>query len=133
MSMPLTLGQLRRIHTSLVPKLLIKMQERGYEPSLDEGFVGRSIDKPSEDTPHRRDGGHLRGTAIDINLHKCPHVPVHFPPCPKPDYITSSEAHRPFGEYWITLHPLCRWSPSDGNHYGLLHGGVFLLPEDDDP
>lgn len=43
-------------------------------------------------------------------------------------YQTSSEMYKPLGEYWKTLHPLCRWggdfSRPDGNHFSIEHEGV---------
>lgn len=42
-------------------------------------------------------------------------------------YLTGTEDHRPLGEYWESLHPLCRWGgrfkKPDGNHYSLTHQG----------
>lgn len=48
-------------------------------------------------------------------------------------YITDSEAWRPLGEYWKSLHPLNRWggdfkdklgrSKPDGNHISMEHEG----------
>lgn len=44
-------------------------------------------------------------------------------------YQTDSEVYQPLGEYWKSLHPLCRWggdfSPRrDGNHFSIEHEGV---------
>lgn len=40
----------------------------------------------------------------------------------------NSEAFRPLGNYWKSLHPLCRWGGDfhkpDGNHFSLEHEGV---------
>ena len=40
-------------------------------------------------------------------------------------YLTRSEDHQALGEYWESLHPLCRWGGrfDDGNHYSITHGG----------
>lgn len=40
-------------------------------------------------------------------------------------YLTDSEAYRILGEYWESLHPLCRNGRSwnDGNHFSLEHQG----------
>jgi hypothetical protein len=41
-------------------------------------------------------------------------------------YLTTTEAHRPLGEYWKSLDPLCAWGGDfkkpDGGHYSLRHG-----------
>ena len=43
-------------------------------------------------------------------------------------YQKDSEAYRPLGDFWKSLHPLCRWggdfSTKDGNHFSLEHEGV---------
>lgn len=43
-------------------------------------------------------------------------------------YQTTTEAHRPLGEFWELLHPLCKWggrfSTPDGNHYSISHKGM---------
>jgi len=42
-------------------------------------------------------------------------------------FQTTTEDHAELGEYWISLHELCRWGGSggnnDGNHYSLEHNG----------
>lgn len=45
------------------------------------------------------------------------------------EYQATSEAHRPLGEHWKTLHPLARWGGDfqprpDGNHYSFEYNGV---------
>ncbi len=41
--------------------------------------------------------------------------------------LTKTEQHKIFGEYWLSLHNLCRWGGSngnkDGNHYSMTHYG----------
>jgi hypothetical protein len=56
-----------------------------------------------------RDSVHELKIGIDLNLF------LHG------QYLTDTESHRPLGEYWETLHPLCRWGGrfKDGNHYSL--------------
>lgn len=41
-------------------------------------------------------------------------------------YQTSTEAWRPLGEKWESLHSLCRWGGrfGDGNHISIEHDGV---------
>lgn len=44
-------------------------------------------------------------------------------------YQTESEPHRPLGEYWKSLHPLCRWggdftTRQDGGHFSMEHEGI---------
>ena len=43
------------------------------------------------------------------------------------EFLTTTEAHRPLGEKWKSMHPLARWggdfSTPDGNHYSFEHEG----------
>ena len=44
-------------------------------------------------------------------------------------YQTASEAYKPLGDKWKSMHPLCRWGGDfvkrpDGNHFSLEHEGV---------
>jgi hypothetical protein len=43
-------------------------------------------------------------------------------------YQTESEAYRPLGEKWESMHELCRWggrfSKPDGDHFSIEHNGV---------
>jgi len=65
---------------------------------------------------------HELGLAADINLFK------------DGMYLTTSDHHKPLGEHWKSLHPLCSWggdfkdkkgnSKPDGNHYSIEHGGI---------
>lgn len=120
----MTRGQKRRLFTRLLPRLIDEMRRRGYEAALSEGYVGDSVG-PGETSPHRRDGGHFKGIAQDVNLYACPHVPAHDSECPDPDWLTASSAHAAFGAFWTALHPLCRWGGAgDGNHYSIEDGGV---------
>lgn len=116
----LSLGAKQRLFTRLLPKLLDFIHGSGYECAIAEGYVALSIDKPGEDTPHLRRGNHFNKLAQDLDLFRFNTTTLHF------DYVTDTEGHRPFGEFWKTLHPLCRWGGdfNDGNHYSLFHEGV---------
>jgi hypothetical protein len=37
------------------------------------------------------------------------------------EFQTTTEAHRPLGEHWESLHPECSWGGrwEDGNHYSF--------------
>jgi hypothetical protein len=106
---PKTLGEKQRLFAFLVSLLIQKIYGSGYAVSFGDAF----------DTDG--DGGHMAGTvhnlrlAVDLNLFL------------GSDFKATSEAHKPFGEYWESLHPLCRWGgrfkKPDGNHYSLTHGG----------
>lgn len=111
------LGAKQELFMRLLPRLIDKAHELGYE--LRGGELERSEaaalwyasqGKGIKNSLHR-----LR-LAIDLHLFI------------KGVYQTSSEAHRILGEYWKSLHPLCRWGGDfkkpDGNHYSIEHNGV---------
>ena len=57
---------------------------------------------------------HLDRLAIDLNLFDA-----------DGRYLSTTEAHRPLGEFWEALDPYCRWGGrfNDGNHYSLTRDG----------
>lgn len=61
-----------------------------------------------------RNSGHQRKLAQDLDLFI------------DGVYQTTTEAHRPFGEWWEKQHPLARWGGrfGDGNHYSFEFQGV---------
>ena len=63
-------------------------------------------------TGHIEGSFHYKRLAIDLNLFK------------DGQYLTSTESHRPLGEYWESLDPLCTWGGrfDDGNHYSYGEG-----------
>lgn len=64
---------------------------------------------------HKENSNHYIRLAADLNLFK------------DGKYLDKTEDHAPLGEYWKTLHPLCRWGGDfekpDGNHYSIEHLG----------
>ena len=63
---------------------------------------------------HKVGSKHYSRLAIDLNLFK------------DGNYLAESEDHKPLGEFWESLDPLCVWGGSfsnkDGNHYQYTHG-----------
>jgi hypothetical protein len=109
------LGQKQELFMRLLPRLLDKAHELGYE--LRGGDLFRD---PRVHGHHGRPGGygsrnsmHKLKLAIDLNLFK------------DGSFLTQTEDHRALGEYWESLNPLCRWGGrwGDGNHYSLTHWG----------
>ena len=113
----MTLGQKQRLFTHLVGQLITWSYEHGYELTFGEAHR-----TPEQAAANAAAGSgiarslHTRRLAVDLNLFI------------NGEYRTSSEDHRPLGEYWMKLHPDCRWggnfSKPDGNHYSLTHEGV---------
>lgn len=114
----MTLGQKQRLFAKLVPILIDRIYECGYEVSY-----GDTWSKP-EYKAHRKNSCHYIRLAIDLNLFK------------DGTFLTQSGSHLPFGMFWESLHPLCRWGgdwdkddnpfefgENDGNHYSFEHEG----------
>lgn len=114
----MNLREQRCLFARLLARLIEHAYSLGYEVSLEE--VMRS--KVQAQANAASGAGisnslHLIGLAADLNL-----------------YIDGvwqqkSEAHKPLGDYWKSLHPLARWGGDfkdgqgrpkpDGNHYSL--------------
>lgn len=95
----------RILFTYLLPKLWDKMRQSGLSPVL-----GRDGEK------HMEGSLHYIGLANDIQL---------FDKDGK--WLSDTDDHRPFGEYWEMLDPDCRWggrfTKQDGNHYSITYQG----------
>ena len=113
----LTLGQKQRLFTKLVAKLIQYAYAQGYELTLGDAYRDPRVhgDVGVKKSYSSANSVHKQRLAIDLNLFK------------GGVYQTSTEAHKPLGEYWKSLHPLCRWggdfSTPDGNHYSMTHEG----------
>lgn len=97
----MTQGEAQRLFAKLIPRLIDKIYESGYEVSFGDAWS-----KP-EYKAHKANSNHYIRLAIDLNLFK------------DGAYLTDTLAHEPFGKFWESLHPLCRWGGrfKDGNHY----------------
>lgn len=113
----MTLGEKQRLFTRLVADLIKFAYAAGYE--LTFGEVLRRPAVAAENA--------TKGTGIANSLHRLS-LAVDFNLFKSGVYLTDSETHRPLGNYWKTLDPLCRWggdfASKDGNHYSLEHDGV---------
>ena len=76
----------RALFSSLIPRLIDKMIADGYTPLLGKDGL-----------KHMAGSLHFDGLAMDIDLFK------------NGVYLTDEESHRPFGEFWKGLNPLCCW------------------------
>lgn len=64
----------------------------------------------------KKNSNHKRKLAVDIDLFDADN-----------NYLDDTESHRPYGEYWESLHPFLRWGGrfGDGNHYAVLYRGII--------
>lgn len=113
-----TLGEKQRLFVQLVGQLIAWCYTNGYELTF-----GEAVRTQAQAADNARTGAgisnslHLIRLAIDLNLFK------------GGVYQTTTEAYKPLGDYWKSLHDLCRWggdfvSRPDGNHFSLEHNGV---------
>lgn len=118
----MTLREKQSLFVQLVAQLLLEAQLRGYALTFGEAY--RSLQEAARLAKAGKgiaQSLHTARLAIDLNLFK------------DGRYLTSTEAHRPLGEWWEQQHDLCRWGgrftdskgrpKPDGNHYSLEHGG----------
>jgi len=111
----MTLRQQQSLFVQLKAKLIVYAYQLGYELTDGEAY------RPPETAAFYAKQGkgiknslHTKKLAQDFNLFK------------DGVYLSSSDSHRPLGEYWESLHPLCCWGGRfrDGNHYSMTYGGV---------
>jgi len=97
----------QQLFMRLLPKLLNKAFELGYE------VTGGDLWSKPEYNAHKQNSCHYIRLAIDLNLFK------------NGIFLATSDAHKPLGEFWESLHPLCRWGGrfGDGNHYSMEYEG----------
>jgi hypothetical protein len=110
----MTLREKQSHFARLVPRLIDHALVLGFEVTLGESY------RSPEEAARLAALGlgiaaslHTLKLAIDLNLFK------------DGQYLSSTASHRPLGEWWEQLDPLCRWGGrfGDGNHYSLAHGG----------
>lgn len=101
----------------MVPKLILKAIELGYDVTLGDayrdprlhGVMGVKIGYGHSKSAHK-----IR-LAIDLNLFN-----------KSGKFLQSTEDHKELGEWWEKQDPSCRWGGrfKDGNHYSFEYGGV---------
>lgn len=83
----------------------------GVRFRLGEGYVGDSVDKPGEDSPHLRHGQHFRRLAQDLVMDSGDQVVAGDHP-----------AWRALGGFWKGLDPRCRWGGDFRDSLGRPRG-----------
>ena len=112
------LSEKRILFSKLISQLVLWASENGYDLAFDQ--VKRTQAEASANAAKGAgisNSLHTLGLAADLNLYI------------KGVYQETTEAHKPLGEKWKSMHPLARWggdfkSRPDGNHYSLEHNGV---------
>ena len=108
-----TLGQKQRRFGRMVAALLNKALEMGYEYTFGDAF---------RDTRLHGDFGQKRGYGAAKSLHKLK-LAIDLNLFRDGKYLSSTEAHRPLGEWWEAQGGTWGGRFGDGNHYSLEHNG----------
>ena len=111
----MTLGDKQRLFSKLLAGLLNQAHAMSYEVTLGDAYRSpRVFGQIGERKGYgNMNSCHKLRLAIDLNLFK------------DGEYLAETSDHKPLGEWWESLHPLCRWGGrfNDGNHYSLEHEG----------
>ena len=113
-SLSLPLAEAQHLFLKLLPRLIDEITTtEGYEMSGGELWrTPEMVQLYAKSGRGVSSSVHPLRLAIDINLFK------------QGQYLQTSEAHRQFGLFWESLHPLTRWggnfSKPDGNHYSVM-------------
>lgn len=110
-----SLGQKQRRFARLIPRLIDKAHELGFDVTLGDAYrdprvFGHIGTRQGYGHPK---SGHKQRLAIDLNLFR------------DGTYLTQTEDHRPLGEWWESQGGTWGGRFNDGNHYSLEHDGVM--------
>lgn len=114
----MTLREKQSLFALLTSKLIAWCYANGYE--LTYGEVLRTVAdavKNAASGTGISNSLHLLSLAVDFHLFK------------SGIYLQATADYKPLGDFWKSLHPLCRWGGDfttrpDGNHFSLEHNGV---------
>lgn len=112
----MTLGQKQELFAFLVPRLIDKAFEMGYQVRLGDAFRDPRV---HGEVGEKKGYGHAKSChklklAIDLNLFK------------DGKYITNDVGHKDLGKWWKQQHEFCTWGGDfqDFNHYSFTHQGM---------
>lgn len=112
----MTRGDKQRLFARLVPRLIDKAHELGFEVTLGDAYRDpRSHGKVGERRAYGNSFScHKVRLALDLNLFR------------DGVYCTQTEDHRELGEWWEQQHEMACWGGrfNDGNHYSFTHEGM---------
>lgn len=113
----MTLRQKQSVFAFLSARLMIFIHNAGYEYTYGETYRSAQeaerlykLYKAGKGTRAALISGHTKKLAVDLNLFK------------NGRYLSSTEAHKIFGDWWENQHINCEWGGryGDGNHYEFL-------------
>jgi len=100
----MTLRQKQSKFAHMVVLLILYAYELGYEITFGDAWAHE------EDRWHIQGSFHFKRLAIDLNLFK------------NGVYLSSTESHRPLGEFWKSMGGSWGGDWNDGNHYSYGEG-----------
>lgn len=111
--------QAQSVFAHHIALLILHIESKGYEVTLGEAWRSpEEADRLAATGQGIRRSLHCDRLAVDLNLFK------------DGVYLSRTEDHKQFGEWWIKQHELARWGGyiktrvgSDGNHYSFANGG----------
>ena len=121
----MTLGEKQRIFAQTMGEFICWCYAQGYEVSFGDAYrdprlhgdIGVKLGYGHSKSAHKR------RLAVDLNLYL-----DSVPGTDDDVYQPNTEAHRPMGEKWKSMHPLACWGGDfptpDGNHYSFEHEGI---------
>ena len=109
----MSLGQKQRQFTLMIGLLIEWAYQNGYELTFGDAY---------RDPRLHGDVGVKKGYGASKSLHKS-RLAVDFNLFKDGAYLSSSEDHKPLGEYWESLGGSWGGRFQDGNHYSLEHEG----------
>lgn len=112
----MSLRRLQSEFAALVPSLILKAIELGYEVTLGDAYRDPRVhgDLGVRKSYSHPKSAHKLRLALDLLLFK------------GGEYLQLTEDHQALGEWWEQQHPLARWGGrfGDGNHYSFEYRGV---------
>ncbi|MGL5529087.1 MAG: M15 family metallopeptidase [Plesiomonas shigelloides] len=109
-----TLGQKQRRFTRMLAELITFAYANGYELTVGDAYRDPRLhgDMGVKKGYGHASSNHKQRLAIDFNLFK------------DGKFLTSTEDHRPLGEFWESIGGSWGGRFNDGNHYSIEHNGV---------
>ena len=109
-----TLAQTQKRFAKLVPRLIDKAHELGFEVTLGDAYrdprvFGNVGEKVGYGNPK---SAHKKRLAIDLNLFK------------EDKWLPYTDDHRELGEWWESMGGTWGGRFKDGNHYSIEHEGI---------
>lgn len=109
----MTLGQKQRKFTRMIAQLIEYAYANGYELTFGDAYRDPRLhgDVGVKKSYSSANSLHKSRLAVDFNLFK------------NDKHLTTTEAHKPLGEYWESIGGAWGGRFNDGNHYSLEHQG----------